>query len=149
MKNLFLKIGALICLSLFSCLSAMAADQDDAAAAAKEILRYLQTAQYERLWDSDTSAFFKSKLTKDSFLANMTMGRAPLGEVKGSQFIDMSYAKVDPTTGYQGEIYAFNYLNTYAVGKFFERIVVLKEKDGKFRLAGLYGAPAKPPQSNK
>lgn len=121
---------------------ALAGDQEDAQKAAKGILTSLQQKKYETLWNNQTSEFFKSRTTKNSFLANLTMGRQTLGAAGESKFVDMAYAQTDPTTGYKGEIYAFNYLNTYAVGKFYERIVVVKEKDGIFRLSGLGGSPA-------
>lgn len=121
----------------------LAADQDDARNAASDILTAIQGGEYSKLWDTKTSAFFKSKLTKDSFLANMTMGRQQLGSSTGApKFVDMAYSQNDPATGFKGEIYAFNYLSSYAAGKFYERIVVVKEQDGKFRMSGLWGAPA-------
>lgn len=122
--------------------TSFAGDREDAEKAAKQILVSLQSKKYEVLWNTQMSEFFRSKMTKDSFLANMTMGRLQLGAATDSKFIDMAYSQVDPATGTKGEIYAFNYLNTYPAGKFYERIVVIKEKDGIFRLAGLWGSPA-------
>ncbi|MGA7120921.1 MAG: DUF4019 domain-containing protein, partial [Polyangiaceae bacterium] len=92
----------------------------------------------------NTSDWFKKRTTKDSFLANMSLGRQPLGaSVSPPEFVDMSYAKADPATNYQGEIYAFNFRTSYTVGKFYERIVVIKDLDGKFKLSGVFGSPAK------
>src|SRR4029434_9524762 len=102
----------------------------------------IQQKQYEKLWNNQMSEVFKSKVSKDSFIANLTIGRQSLGSPVSSEFIDLAYSRFDPSTGYQGEIYALNYLNAYTAGNFYERIVVVKEKDGKFRLAGLWGAPA-------
>ena len=141
MKNLLCKLLLIISLG-FGAVSCLAADQDDAARAAKEVLTSLSNKQYEKLWTSQMSEFFKSKMTKDSFLANMTLGRQQLGALSDSKFIDMAYSQIDPASGTKGEIYAFNYLNTYSSGKFYERIVVIKEKDAKFRLAGIFGSPA-------
>ena len=130
-----------ISLALLS-VPAAAAEQQDAEAAAKAIISSLDGRQYKKLWDAQTSAFFKKQVSEDSFLANMSMGRAPLGKLLNSRFIDVSFSQHDPATGFQGRIYAFNYLNTYAAGKFYERIVVVKEPDGQFRLAGIWGNPA-------
>ena len=141
MKSILLKLLLCLCVFVFSGIS-QAADQEDAAKAAKEILSSLREKQYEKLWSSQMSEFFRSKQTKDSFMANMTMGRQQLGVPGETKFIDMAYSQNDPGSGMKGEIYAFNYLNTYASGKFYERIVVIKEKDDKFRLAGLWGALA-------
>ncbi len=120
----------------------MATDQDEALKASRDILTSIQQKQYEKLWKSQVSQFFKSKITKDSFIANLTLGRQQLGAPGESKFIDITYAQTDPATGYKGEIYSFNYLDTYAAGKFYERIVVIKEQDGKFRLSGIWSAPA-------
>ena len=73
----------------------------------------------------------------------MAIGRqqcgAPTAEPK---FVDLKYAQSDPATGFKGEIYAFNYLSSYAAGNLYEQIVVLKEEDGKFRMYGVWWVPA-------
>lgn len=122
--------------------ASFAGDKEEAEKAAKQILASLKGKSYDVLWETQMSDFFKSKMTKDSFLANMTIGRQPLGDLTTSKLVDMSYSQMDHATGTKGEIYVFNYLNTYNVGKFYERIVVIKEADGNFRLAGLWGSPA-------
>lgn len=141
MKLAFFKLFfLLICFSVSA--SLQAADKDDAINASKNILNLLRSKQYEKLWNLQTSEAFKKNMTKNSFLANMTMGRQQLGELSESKLVDMAYSQKDPASGMEGEIYAFNYLNTYTNGNVYERIVVLKEKDGLFRLAGVWGAPA-------
>lgn len=137
LRNLLFLVGLLALGS-----AAFSGDQEDAEKAAGEVLSSLQSRNYEKLWNTQMSAFFKSRVTKDSFLANMTMGRQQLGSPGESRFLDMAYSKSDPASGIKGEIYAFNYLNAYAAGRFYERIVMIKEQDGKFRLAGLWGSPA-------
>ena len=123
---------------------ATAAASDDAAAAAKLIITRLQGGQYEAVWNENTSAWFKQRTTKESFLANMNLGRQSLGPSNSPpEFVDMSYAKGDPATNYQGDIYAFNFRTSYTAGKFYERIVVIKDTDGKFKLSGVFGTQAK------
>lgn len=119
-----------------------AAEKDDALKAANAILESLFERRYQTLWDNQTSDFFKKQASEQSFLANMSIGRAQLGDKIDSELIDMSFSNYDPATGHKGRIYAFNYLNTYSVGRFYERIVVIKEPDGNFRLAGIWGSPA-------
>lgn len=118
-----------------------AADQDEATKAAREILASLHDKQFEKLWNSQTSDFFKSKVTKDSFFADLTIVGRQLGSPGESKFINMAYSP-DPSSELTGEIYSFNFLNSYSAGKFYEQIIVVKEKDGKFRLAGLWRVPA-------
>lgn len=134
----FLSIAAFL-IPVFS----MAADAEDATKAATEILQGLQKKSFNDVWSFKTSAWFKTKMTKESFMANMSMGRNQLGSVLApSQFVDMAYSKSDPANAFVGEIYAFNFLSTYSAGKFYERIVVVKDEDGIFRLSGIFGAPA-------
>lgn len=141
MKVLLFKI-LFSAFTVFIASTTFAGDREDADKAAKAILTSLQTKNYEGLWNSQMSDFFRSKMTKDSFLANLTIGRQQIWPLVESKFIDMAYSQIDPASGTKGEIYAFNYLNTYTAGKFYERVVVIKEKDGLFRLAGLFGSPA-------
>jgi hypothetical protein len=131
---------------LFAGSFAHASDADDATQAANDILEALHNKNFDDLWDNKMSAWYKKQLTRNSFMANMALGRSPLGNVvQPSTFVDMAYTKSDPSTGVTGEIYAFNFLTTYVVGRFYERIVVIKETDGIFRLTGLFGAPASVP----
>ncbi len=140
------KIINFLCVAILSFLvsvTSFAEEKDDARHASFQILSLLRTGQYSTLWDNDMSAFFKSKVTKSSFLANMAMGRAQLGNPLGNpEFIDETYSKYDPQSGFRGSIYSFTYKSSYKNGNFYERIVVLKEKDGVFRMAGIWGAPA-------
>lgn len=141
MRRQLLNIFLATFLSISLVMPSMADDHDDALKVANEIFENIRKLSFEVLWNDQTSDIFKSSTSKDSFLENLAMARQPLGQAADSEFIDMSYAQTDPATGYKGEIYAFNYLNTYAAGKYYERIVVVKEKDGKFRFAGLWGSP--------
>lgn len=123
-----------------SALARDARDESDATKAANKILESIQQKKYEFLWDSQTSDFFKSQTTKNSFVSNMAIGRLQLGAPGKSELAGVAYSQ--SSDGFNGEIYSFNYVNVYAAGKFYERIVVIKEADGKFRMSGLWGAPA-------
>lgn len=122
--------------------SAVAAERDEAEKSAVTVLRMLDEKNYEGLWNNLVSTWFKDKTTKDSFLANMAMGRAQLGgKSTETQLVDHTFATSDPASGYKGKIYAFNFKTAYPAGKFYERVVVIQEKDGKFRLSGIWGTP--------
>jgi hypothetical protein len=118
------------------------ADQSEAGKAASEIVRSIRNGELDKLWNTQTSAYFKSRFSQETFVANLMLGRQQLGPPLHSQFIDMAYSQQDPGTGVRGEIYAFNYVTAYRPGRFHERIVVVKEQDGRFRLAGIWSAPA-------
>ena len=135
LRNLIL--GATLALGAGVC---SAADKDEAARAAQHILATLQQQQFEQLWDSQTSEFFKRQITRESFIENLTLGRQQLGAPGASAFMQVTMATSDPASGYTGEIYVFNYRNAYASGEYLERIVVVKDDDGEFRLSGLWAA---------
>lgn len=125
------------------------AEADDAAKAAQEIMASLAKGQYELLYDTRTSKFLQEKVDKDKFLTNMMIGRASLGKLKDTRLLDSAFSESDPGSGYQGKIYSFNYLNTYANGKYYERVVVIQDGDGRFRLSGLLGKPAQDEQRSQ
>ena len=102
----------------------------------------LAEKKYTELWNTKTSKFYKKNITKDSFLANMSIGRSQLGVLTGSNIVDVQYSERDELTNYDGKIYSITFLSEYTVGNFYERIVVTKETDGIYRLGGLWGAPA-------
>ncbi|MEW6427911.1 MAG: DUF4019 domain-containing protein [Thermodesulfobacteriota bacterium] len=118
------------------------ANRDASEKAAANILSMLAKKQYYDLWDSQISDWFKRTVTKEAFIANMTLGRARIGELVDSKTISNDFSDFDPSSGYKGTIHSVTFLNTYTNGKFFERIVVIKEKDGSFRLAGIWGDDA-------
>ena len=117
-------------------------ESDDAVSAANKIMNLMSQGNYSVVWENHMSKFFKSTVTKDSFLANLSIGRQNLGKFISSKFIDQSYAKGDPSTGYQGSVYAFNYLNVYSGIKLYERVVVINQDNTGFKLAGFWANPA-------
>lgn len=119
-----------------------ASDADDAKAVANNIMTKLSQGNYKEVWDNHMSSWFKSKVTKDSFLANLSLGRSMLGKRTNSKLIDVTYAKNDPTTDYQGDVYAFTYINKYAGATLYERVVVVNEDGNGFKMAGFWANPA-------
>jgi hypothetical protein len=121
--------------------SALAADVDDALNAAKVIRKAIQEKKYEDVWNTRVSKAFQSKTSKDAFVTNLQLGRQQVGNFVKSTFIDMQSGKAQPGSGFEGDVYTFNYRATYANGTFYERVVIIKDPDGKFRLAGLWAQP--------
>ncbi|RIA31895.1 uncharacterized protein DUF4019 [Ectopseudomonas oleovorans] len=114
--------------------------------AARNILKLLSEKKYADLWDGQISDWFKLKKNKDAFVADMTIGRSQLGELSASELVSAEGTNYDPSTGYKGPIYSVTFINTYTSGKYFERLVVIKEKDGDFRLAGIWGSTVESPR---
>jgi len=122
---------------------ALADERDDAVAAARGIMDALAKGQFKDIWQTKTSKFFKEKVpSEETFLMNLSMGRNPLGAIKSSQLIDVAFSTTDPGSGYTGRIYAVTFKNSYPAGSFYERIVVIRESDGLFRMSGVWGTPA-------
>lgn len=119
-----------------------AAEKDDANKAANQILASLDDKEFDRLWDTQSSEFLKKQTSKEAFVANVRTGRSQMGKILESRLVDVTPRDGDEKSGFKGRIYVFQYVNSYAIGKFFERVIVAQENDGVFRLAGLWGTPA-------
>ena len=120
------------------------AEQKSAEAAATEIMNMFGSKNFQAIYNQKTSAFFKKFVHEGQFLANVTMGRAQLGSMTSSKIVDVQLSNYDPATKFKGVIYAVNFDNSYGGMRFFERIVVIKEADGAFRMSGFWGVPAAP-----
>jgi hypothetical protein len=123
--------------------AAMADEREDAMAAAKAIMASLAEKNYQRLWDEQTSNWLKERMgnNRESFLANTTMTRFPVGKLKSSKVIDVGFTTTDPGSGFKGKIYTVNFSNSYETGNSYERIVVIEE-GGRFLMSGFGGVPA-------
>lgn len=115
-------------------------NSDAAVAAAKQILQLTAENKLNTLWDKHMSAVYKKVLVKDVFMQNLSMGRAQVGPQQSAKISAMAYLAEDQ--GVKGDIYTITFETQYPAGKFFERVAVIKEGDGVFRLCGLWGAPA-------
>ena len=133
----------LILMSLsFSTNSQSADEADDARITSGRIMDLISGGNYAEVWDSHMSDFFQSSMTRDAFLANLTIGRQMLGQFVEGELIDMAYSDNDPQSGYQGSVYAFNYANTYSGLRMYERVVLIDEDGDGFKLAGFWANPA-------
>jgi len=108
--------------------------------AAETIVNALGTQKYSLLWSQYTSQWFKSKVDENVFLANLSMGRAQFGQIQKISLVSFEHATSDPVNAFQGDIYAFTFRDKYPIGEFYERIVVIKDTDGQFRMSGLFGS---------
>jgi Protein of unknown function (DUF4019) len=116
-------------------------NSDKAVAAARTIMTLAGENKVNTIWDQHTAAWYKSKLDKTAFLQNLSFGRKSVGGPPQSvKLQSVKYAKGE--TGLPGDVFTVSFESQYAVGKFYERIVVLKETDGEFRLVALSTAPA-------
>lgn len=127
----------------FAPFAARADDAERATLASQQILTMISENRLNTLWDTLVSKFFKDKIGKNVFLANLSQGRASVGGPRlSSQVVDVTFYNQDPQSGYKGDIYACRFLTKYPAGSFYETVVVLAEPDGQFRLSGMFAAPA-------
>lgn len=117
---------------------ALASDADDARQAADIIMTKMSQGDYKSVWDNDMSQLFRSKFTKDSFLANLTSGRSMLGAKVEGKLFEYTRTTGDSASGYQGDIYAFTYKNVYKGATVYEKVVVINENGDGFKLAGFF-----------
>ena len=126
---------------------ARADDAAKATAAAQKILQLLSTNQVSLIWSGHLSSFWWEHLTannvsKEQFLSNTSLGRAQLGALFSAKVIDVNFMAFDPNMPAVKDVYSINFVSTYASGKFYERVVVVKDRDGEFKWHGIWGAPA-------
>ncbi len=146
-RFLFLTLRAAATAALFGgfLTSARADDHDDATAMANDILAMLDTQDFERVWETHASAFLKGRLDRDSFIASVAIGRASLGKRMSSSVVGIDRAEKDADTGYEGVIYTVRIDSAYGQSRYLEKIVLVREADGRLRLAGLWGRLAPQP----
>jgi Protein of unknown function (DUF4019) len=125
-----------------SCASfaAPADDAEQAMQASQQIIALIAENKLNTLWDTRVSKWFKDRMGKNVFIANLSQGRASVGGARlSSQVVDVTYSSQDPQ---MGGVYTCRFLTKYPLGSFYESVVVIKEPDGQFRLAGVWAAPA-------
>jgi len=140
MKVALLHLLLCVMLALIPGLSS-AADEDEATKAANEIITSIRDKNFEKLWNLQMSDGLKSQVTKDLFFTRQRERSHQLGVISNSVFIGMERLQTDRLTGFEGVVFAFKCRSSYTTGIFYEEIVIVKEKDGKFRLSGQYMAP--------
>ena len=117
-------------------------EADDAEGAASGVRRAIVRQEFDDLYDNRVSDIFKSKVSKAVFIQNLRTGRANVGEQQQATLTSHTFSETDPASGYRGRIYAFDYHVRYERAAFFERLIVVKDPDGIFRLAGIWANPA-------
>jgi hypothetical protein len=128
---------------LVSCIAAPSAQaqEADAERAATDILRSFANQEFKTIWDQKISDWARKNWAKDGFLASMSMSRPQLGKLLTLTVVAREHTNHDASTNYDGDLYAITFRNKYTTGEFYERIVVVKDPDGQYRLSGIYGSP--------
>ena len=108
--------------------AALADDISDARAAGITVLESIEQRKNLVVWDSKISEWFKERMTKDAFLANMTIVQAQLGGAAGERkLIQQNRTDSNPPTGYNGPIFTLMFATTFPAAKTYEAIVMIRE----------------------
>jgi hypothetical protein len=131
-------LKCLLCCSIaFFTPKVASAQEANAQEAAQYILGQLAQPQYDLLWDQKVSDYAKSHMSKDAFVSRMAIARPQLGKLISFSTVSREHTMRDQLTGFEGDMYAITFRSKYEVGEFYERIVVVKDQDGQYRLANL------------
>lgn len=126
---------------IFFCTNTWADDISDARTAAINILKKLERKQNKDVWENNVSEWFKEKMTRDAFLANLTMIQNQLGgQSTERKLIQQNKSDGDPQNGYKGKVFSFMFSTTFPVAKVYEAIVLI-EDSGTYKIAGLNFVP--------
>ena len=118
---------------------ACADEISDARAAAVSALERLEQRKNSDVWQSDMSDWFKDRMTRAAFLANMTVIQAQLGgPASGREIIQQN--KAPGMAGYTGEVYSFTFETSFPAANVYEMIALIRE-GGKYRVSGLNFVP--------
>ena len=140
-RFIFMIIASLLVGSMSCSAQTPAASETAAQKAAEDILQSLSAGDFRTTWDKKVSKFIKDRTSEDAFLSNMSIGRPALGKLQSFTLVSREHASQDPASGFIGDIYSITFRSKYPTGEFYERIVVLKEADGVYRLSGISGSP--------
>lgn len=113
--------------------------------AAEGILKNFAVNQYKQVWSQQTSKFFKDRMKESEFITGISFQRSSLGTLNSHKIEDVKYFSRDPSSGFQGDIFAVMFRTNYNAGEFLEQIVVVKDADGTYRMSGFHGVPAPKP----
>lgn len=134
---------AVLLLALFATLPAMGSDTEDATAAARRVFDALGSQDYEKLYDSLCAQSLKKTLSKDDFVAQVAIARSRLGTPTSTTVVGAEEREADKTSGTEGRLWAVSFNNAYRKEQLRERLVMVKEADGQFRMAGIWATPLK------
>lgn len=136
--------SAIFCLVILIPLSiaiAHADETDDARRVAVEILQKVEQKKNAEVWQQDVSNWFKERMTKAAFLANLSVTHSKLGGTGSDRtIVQQNTADGDPQSGYKGAVYTFTFATTFPSMKAYEIIVLIRE-NGTYRISGMNYLP--------
>ena len=135
-----LKITSTLLFCLLTTL-ASADDISDAREAGLNILKSLEQGKNKSVWNDNVSDWFKQRMTRDAFLANMTTVQLQLGGAATQRRpVQQNRSQGNSQMGYNGPIYSFTFATSFPATNAYETIVVIRES-GEYKLSGINWVP--------
>jgi hypothetical protein len=136
-KNVLVALGVLWSLLLCQAVVADQAGEKAAIEAANQWVALVDAGKYPQSWDN-AAGYFKGAVKRDQWEASLSAARKPLGRVLSRNLKATQYATRLPGAP-DGEYVVIQYATSFE-GKrsAIETITPMREKDGKWRVAGYY-----------
>jgi len=140
--RLFLFIAVLVMFLLHAVVvRAQQKPEDLAQKSAEAWLALTDSGKYPESWD-EASSFFKSKITKDTWVSKLQQTRSPLGALKSRKLATAKYIK-NPPNAPEGEFVILTFDTSFdQLPSSTETVSMILDKDGKWRTAGYFIKPA-------
>jgi hypothetical protein len=115
--------------------------EDLAQKSAEAWLALTDSGKYPESWDQ-ASSFFKSKITKDTWVSKLQQTRDPLGALKSRKLASSKYIK-NPPNAPENEFVILTFDTSFdQLSSSQETVSMVLDKDGKWRAAGYFIKPA-------
>jgi hypothetical protein len=117
------------------------AKQEAAKQAARSWLALVDAVNYGQSW-REAASFFQSKVSKEDWEKALQQVRAPLGVAGSRTLLGAQYQTDLPNTP-KGEYVILPYKTEFAgMGPVLETVILMLDKDGKWRVSGYFVKPA-------
>lgn len=102
-------------------------------------LALVDTGKYGESWEQ-AATFFKSAVTKDSWIQQVSAAREKTGPLKSRKLKSAQYSESLPNAP-AGKYVVIQYDSSFASGPAIETVVPMQEKDGSWKVSGYFVGP--------
>jgi hypothetical protein len=136
-RNILVALGVFYSLVLCQGVVAYPAAEKEAVNVANAWLALVDEGGYAKSWET-AAVYFKSAVTKGQWQASLSAARKPLGKVLSRKVRSKQYATTLPGAP-DGEYVVIQYQTSFeAKRSAIETVTPMRDKDGKWRVAGYY-----------
>lgn len=136
-KSQFLFILCVLALVAFGQDKSSNSREEIAKESALKWLQLVDNGKYEESWES-AAELFKLAVTRQKWSQSLTTARTPLGKVLSREINSMQYTTTLPGAP-DGEYVVLQFNTSFKHKKSaIETVTVMKEKDGKWKVAGYF-----------